>query len=126
MTDDVAVRRAIAAYSRLIERALDAAGALGEHQAQYSGPHRLAFDGDSVVLTWPEIGTNYGDHILATETKLIPMAVMCMTDAQFARWKADIKAAQERRWATEQAERIEARERQERAAYEALKQKYGK
>lgn len=120
----------IAAYDALIERAHDI---VGPHESglyvyiSEPGLSRIRIEGHQAILTYAELESGYydsGDFLRAPEVKF-PAEMLFWTEEQMDAWKAELKAAHAAKRKREAEVAKAQREAQEKAAYEALKRKYG-
>lgn len=122
----------ITSYDLLVQRALDALdGAPYFKYVEQPTFARLDVDGDRATLRWPELEAGYYDSgdTIREESVEFDAAVLTMSAEAFRQWKQDSKTVYDRQQKEKQEAARKAeevwREKQERAAYEALKRKYG-
>lgn len=87
---------------------------------------KLTIEGDTANLTWWEASSYYDSCTMEAETCEFPANLLFLGEQEFSYWKAEEKRIYNAQQVRRQQENLAAQEAKERAAYEALKAKYGR
>lgn len=88
---------------------------------------RLRIDGENAILVLAELERGYYDEgdSLTTDSITFPSEMLTWPEARLKEWKAEMAKQHKAKDVQRQRELVKQREAQERAAYEALKKKFG-
>jgi hypothetical protein len=116
---------AITEYDRLLVKALSIV-----EKAPYwahvwdTGWAKLAVNNGAAILSWPTAESDYDSCTIERHTAEFPVAMLLWDEEQIKEWKKQQKKIYEEKERMCQAARVQQREQQERALFEALKRKY--
>jgi hypothetical protein len=118
----------VEAYNVLIKRAhdvVDKAPYWAHIWADDWDHTRLWIDGDTVILTWQETESDYDGWTTHTERAEFPLHLLTCPNEELGAWKKEQAKLYERKELAQRAALMTLEQDRERAAYEALKRKYG-
>lgn len=120
------IESTIEAYASLVARAFAVVGEAPFWKfVEHPSYAHLTIDGDLATLAWPRHASDgHGWEGIEQETCEFPASLLSMSDAELAKWKASERAAYDEERRQIEAQRARDVEAHERAALDALKQKY--
>ena len=87
----------------------------------------IIIDDGEATIYWPEASSGYYDSCsIETQSRSFPSELLLMDDEQFVAWKSKERAKYNEAQKARTIAAVVEREREERAAYERLKAKFGK